>query len=266
MKVVRVQGGLGNQLFCLAFARSVALITGAPVGLDLSSYGADPYGRAFDLRDLVRDLGVFAFVMCPWRGSRARRLLGRWIPTPAYVVEGEAPASPAALKDLVRRGAYFDGYWQNEAFILDLAGFRAAFRRQIAARAAPGGAPGALIHYRTYKEERRARARAVPGPDFFRAALDGIGPGAPPGEVFLVSDDPDLALARLGDTGAGVQALRGGTPWDDLARMMSARNLILTNSSFSWWGGVCSDAARIYYPADHGFAHYPRPAARFITI
>jgi hypothetical protein len=51
-----------------------------------------------------------------------------------------------------------------------------------------------------------------------------------------------------------------------MARIMAARNLILTNSSFSWWGGVCGVATSIFYPANQGFAHYPRPAARFIQI
>jgi hypothetical protein len=82
----------------------------------------------------------------------------------------------------------------------------------------------------------------------------------------VVSDDPDLALQRLADIGAPVQALGVGGPWDDLALMVGAHNLILTNSSFSWWGGVCSDATRIFYPKDRGFTHYPWPARRFVQI
>jgi len=266
MKIVRVQGGMGNQLFCLAFARSVALLTGAPVGLDVASYGADAYGRHFTLTGLARDLGLFEVVRRPWRGSRPRRLLGRLIRTKGHVVEAEAPTSPSALEALVNRGVYFDGYWQNEAFILDIEGFRDACRREIGHRAAPAAALSTVIHYRTYREERLPWARRAPSPDFFRQALERIAEGAPGGDIFLVSDHPDLALARLGDIGARVQALRGGTPWDDMARIMAARNLILTNSSFSWWGGVCGVAARIFYPANQGFAHYPRPAARFIQI
>jgi hypothetical protein len=267
MKVVRVQGGLGNQLFGLAFARSVALLTGAPVALDLSSYGADSYGRRFVLTDLARDLGLTELVQTPWRGSRPRRLLGRLIRTRAYVVEQEAPARHEDLRAMAMQGAYFDGYWQNEAFIVDLAGLRDALVREITLRAAPVAARSTVIHFRTYKEERTPRARGVPGPDFFRLALERIwAAGESRDDVALVSDDTELALARLGDLGAPVQAVRGGGPWDDLALMMAARNLILTNSSFSWWGGICADAARIYYPVNRGFAHYPWPAGRFIQL
>ncbi len=266
MKIVRVQGGLGNQLFCLAFARSVALLTGAPVALDVASYGADPHGRHFTLAALAQDIGLFEVVRHPWRSSRPRRLLGRLIRTRSYVVERAAPASPSGLDALIRRGVYFDGYWQSQAFIVDLEGFRAAFRREIARRATQAAALSTIIHYRTYKEERLPWARSVPGPDFFREALGRIASGAPSGEVFLVSDDPDLALVRLGDIGAPVRALTGGSPWDDMARMVAAENLILTNSSFSWWGGICSDAARVFYPRNQKFAHYPWPARRFIEI
>jgi hypothetical protein len=265
-KTVRVHGGLGNQLFCLAFARSVALLSGAPVALDVASYAADSYGRHFDLTEFARDLGDLQIVRRPWLGSRPRRLLGRLIRTGTYVVEGTAPAGAAALGAMVQGGGYFDGYWQNEAFILDLEGFRNAFRREIARRVTAKGPLSTVIHYRTYKEERSPRARATPGPDFFRRALRRIAAERLPGDVFLVSDDPDLALARLGDIGTPVQALRGGGPWDDMAIMVAAQNLILTNSSFSWWGGICADAAKIFYPANQGFAHYPWPASRFIEI
>jgi hypothetical protein len=56
------------------------------------------------------------------------------IRTKGHVVEAEAPTSPSALEALVERGVYFDGYWQNEAFILDIEGFRDA----CAARSATG--------------------------------------------------------------------------------------------------------------------------------
>jgi len=266
MKVVRVQGGLGNQLFCLAFARSVALLTGAPVALDVASYGADPYGHHFTLTDLAQGMGLFSVERHPWRNSRPRRLLGRLIRTKTYVAERGPPASPSALEALVRGGVYFDGYWQNEAYIVDLEGFRAAFRHEIARRATQAAALSTVIHYRTYKEERLPWARSVPGPDFFREALGRIVARGSRGEVCLVSDDPDLALLRLGNIGAPLQALKGGGPWDDMARMVAAGNLILTNSSFSWWGGICSDAEAVFYPRNQKFVHYPWPAGRFIEI
>jgi hypothetical protein len=121
MKTVRMQGGLGNQLFCLAFARSVARLSASPVGIDLAAFGADRYGRTFALRDLALALGDFRLV---------RRPLADWLPRamplPGRVREGTPPADESALAALVARGAYFNGYWQDERYIADPAGFIAA--------------------------------------------------------------------------------------------------------------------------------------------
>ena len=53
MKTVKMQGGIGNQLFCLAFARSVTRLSREPVAIDLASFSTDRYGHAFALEDLA---------------------------------------------------------------------------------------------------------------------------------------------------------------------------------------------------------------------
>ena len=59
-----------------------------------------------------------------------------------------------------------------------------------------------VIHYRTYKEEIRRRARRTPGPGYVRGALARVEATlGRPAEVALVSDDPALALRTLGDVG-----------------------------------------------------------------
>jgi hypothetical protein len=267
MKTVRLRGGLGNQLFTLAFAHTVARLTGERVGLDVASFGADAYGREFILAPLASDLGGFDVVRKPAFNLRPVRLLGRLIPNRSYRAEGAAPADLAGLKALVSRAAYFDGYWQHEVYIADPEAFRAAARRLIAGQASPQLERPVVIHYRTYKEERRPEAQTVPGPDFFRGALARIQASAGEvAEIALVSDDPGLALERLGDIGAPVRPVTGTGLWDDMALLMGARNLILSNSSFSWWGGFCSEADQIFYPQRRGMIHYPWPARRFTCL
>lgn len=267
MKTVRLHGGLGNQLFTLAFAHTVACLTGERVGLDVASFGADAYGRAFILAPLAGDLGGFDVVRRPVFSARPVRWLGRLIPSAVYRAEGAAPADFVSLKALVSSAAYFDGYWQNEIYMADPEAFRAAARRLIAGQASPQPQRQVVIHYRTYKEERRPQAQTVPDPEFFRRALAQIqATSGGVGDVALVSDDPDLALERLGDIGAPVRPVTGGSPWDDMALLMGARHLILSNSSFSWWGGFCSEADQIFYPQRRGMTHYPWPAGRFTCL
>jgi hypothetical protein len=265
VKTIKMQGGLGNQLFCLAFARSAARLSGGPVVLDLAPFAADRHGRRFDLAALARRLGLSQFTRRPLLSARPTTAVFRLLPIPGYVSEGAPPADEAGLAALVARGGYFNGYWQDERYIADPRGMAAATRAFVLERAPPVPTAGVVLHYRTYKEERRARNRLTPDAAYVRAALAEIeARGAPTTDIRLVSDDPALALQRLGDLGRPITVAADAGPWADLALMMKARALILSNSSFSWWGGFCGDAETVIYPRPGGYVHYPAPAARFI--
>ena len=267
MKTVKMQGGIGNQLFCLAFAHSVARLSEEPVAIDLAAFGSSRYGHAFDLEDLAIDLGDIRFGSCGWLGSRPTTALMRAAPLPGYVSEGEPPADVAALAALIGRGRYFNGYWQNEAYIARPEQFAARARELVLRRGGAVPRRDVVIHFRTYREEVRAKARRTAGGDYVRAALSRIearlGQAA---EVCLVSDDPGRALLALGDLGREITVVTGAGPWADLALLMRAGALVLTNSSFSWWGGFCGEAAVAVYPRADGFFHYPIPAARFTCV
>jgi hypothetical protein len=272
MKTVKMQGGIGNQLFCLAFADSVARLGHDPVAIDLEAFRSDRYGHAFDLQDLALALG-FRLVRHGLMGSRPATALmraaplARIAPLIGYVSEGAPPTDEAALAAFVGSGRYFNGYWQNQAYIAHPAEFAAQVRAVVRRRATPATPRDVVIHYRTYKEEIRPSARRTPGPSYVRAALGRIeatlGRSA---EVCLVSDDPALALRTLGDLGREVTVAASPDAWSDMGLLMAARALVLTNSSFSWWGGFCGDAALAIYPAADGYFHYPIPSARFVCV
>jgi hypothetical protein len=267
MKTVKMQGGIGNQLFCLAFAHSVARLSGEQVAIDLAAFGSDRYGHVFEVEDLAVRARDVSMVSRPLMAGRLTTALMRVAPLRGYVSEGAPPADGAGLARLIAMGRYFNGYWQNEAYIALPEEFVALTREAVFRRADAPPRRDVVIHYRTYKEEIRKRARRTPGARYVRDALARIeaklGRAA---EVALVSDDPALALRTLGDVGRRITVVSGGGPWDDMALLMNARALVLTNSSFSWWGGFCGRAEMAVYPLADGFFHYPIPAARFACV
>ena len=273
MKTVKMQGGIGNQLFGLAFAHSVGRLSGGQIALDLAAFRADRYGHAFELEDLVRGRGDMRLVDRGWLGARPTTAFMRAAPVSrvarlaGYVSEGEPPAGEAALARLIARGRYFNGYWQDEAYIARPDVFTARVREAVLRRAGPAPRREVVIHYRTYREEIRSRARRTPGGEYVRAAISRI--EATLGratEVCLVSDDPAVALRTLGDVGRQLTVVADAGPWADMALLMRARALVLTNSSFSWWGGFCGEAEAVIYPQADGYFHYPAPAARFVCV
>lgn len=267
MRTVKIQGGLGNQLFGLAFARSLRLAQGGPVALDIASYRWDKYGRRFMVGEIVERIGGLAIVERPLLAHRLSSAAARLIPVRAPGFNRETP--PCEGFDLTafagRRG-YFDGYWQDEAYILDGDAWPSLFGDFVTARtAAPARPADLVIHYRTYKEENHPAFSLAPGRDYFLRALEVVEKTCPSGsEVMLVSDDAALALERIGDIGRRV-VVRDSEGWvDDMDLMLNAKALILTNSSFSWWAGYCGRADVVTYPSRGRLFHYPMPAARFI--
>ena len=265
MKTVKLQGGLGNQLFCLGFAYTVGRLSGESVALDLASFDADRYGHEFDLLRLAEQVAM-PVTRGPLLSSRTVTAMMRRCPMLGYFSDRAVPpADRAKLAALVRTGRYFNGYWQNEAW-LDPS-FRDIARDFLLERAGPGPSPSVVIHSRTYKEEVRPGRRATPDSDWFARCMDRLeAAGADLSDIALISDDPALALTRIGDVGRPIRAATGGTAWSDMALLIRARALILTNSSFSWWGGWCGEATMVLYPAKGALFHYPAPAHRFTVV
>ena len=264
MKTVKMQGGLGNQLFCLGFADTVARLTGETVALDLASFSADRYGHDFDLAPLGTILGM-RLTRRPLMSARPVTALMRRVPTAGYVSEGATIPDHDSLGRLAKSGRYFNGYWQNEAYMS--APFRKLARDFLLDRAGPTPQRGIVIHCRTYKEEVRPERRAVPAADWFIRCFERLESlGVDTSDIALISDDPALALSWLGDIGRPVRAVTEGTASTDMALLLKARTLILTNSTFSWWGGYCGEAATILYPAKGRLFHYAAPPARFTVV
>jgi hypothetical protein len=241
MRTVRLRGGLGNQLFGVAFAHSVGHVTGDPVAIDVSGFGRDRYGRAFVTRNLAIDLGLVI---------EARATLWavmRRAPLPGQIIEGSPPSDLAAL---ALRGRRFDGYWQNEAYIAVPDTIRTRIRRFLDSMSAGANAHDIVIHHRSYHEETIPSRRRGPSPDYVARATDLIqGRHGETSDIVVISD-----------------ATPGADPFADMAVLLKARALILANSSFSWWAGYCGDATTVTYPARGGAFHYPAPARRFVVV
>ena len=135
-----MQGGIGNQLFCLAFTHSVARLSDGPVAIDLAAFASSRYGHAFVLQDPARGLGDIRLVRRPIMAARLTTALMRAAPVGGYVVEGPPPADEAAFAALVARGRYFNGYWQNEAYVARPNEFVARAREAVVNARAGAGA------------------------------------------------------------------------------------------------------------------------------
>ena len=252
MIVVRLCGGLGNQLFQYATGRRLADSRGAELVLDLAWYERTPSfntPRKYELdRYPVRARTTTATEdwSCRLHGVRLLRsvpIVRRW----RNFRERSFDFDPSVLS--LPDDTYLDGYWQSDRYFADVSD---AIRVEATPRSPAGtqdrrvgeaiAATSAVsVHVRRgdYVSQRAAAAfHGTCSPDYYRAALAMIVRHVPNPHFFVFSDDVDWARRHIAPLGPIVFVDHNGpdAAFQDLRLMASCKHHVIANSSFSWWG------------------------------
>jgi len=270
--VVKVNGGLGNQLFQYAMGRALALRSGAELLLDLRFFEltGSHTPRAFELglfhtRFAAADASTLAHFDPPQPASRLARILKRAFPAPGApyrIAERGFPFDPSVAR--VNRDAYFDGHWQSERYFIDN---ERTIREDLAFRPALSAMSEALLqqirdepnaaslHVRRGDYVHHPQASAFHGlcdPAYYAAAMQQLCESTPPSRYFVFSDDIAWAKDNLTFRAPAtfVDHNSGDQSWQDMRLMMACKHHIIANSSFSWWGAWLNsfDQKRVVAP------------------
>jgi hypothetical protein len=257
-----LQGGLGNQLFQVVLARTLAARHGRELLVDPVLLRS----RLRRLRGVTpRSLspllaGRLPLVATPWHHRAAGRLAARWGGSAAAWVLTDTALERAVEAEALPEGLGAIRLLRTHATHPALFGpaFQPAWE-ELAAALEPlrsGPPPALALHVRRgdYLQPRSGFFPLEPG--YYRRALEfieespalaaraGLG-GASPPLLHLFTDDPAWCRTYLGDAGWDLR-IEAGSPEQDLARLASARVLITSNSSFS---AVAAHLARLRDPA-----------------
>ena len=261
MGIVKLQGGLGNQMFQYAAGRSLSLRLGTPLKLDRSRMdhpvpGSTPWRYALGAMHIGEDFADTREVeeLSGQERTGLRKLVHR-----VRRATGLSPPRATVLRDRdfrflpefheVSGDVYLDGYWQSEKYFL---GISETVRREFSLRRplegvdrefgeAIGRDDSVSIHVRRgdYVSNPEAnRFHGLCGAGYYRRCMAIVSEkvGAPRFVVF--TDDPAWARGNM-DVPRGTAFVDWDQPRDgsvDLELMRRCRHHILANSSFSWWG------------------------------
>lgn len=262
---IRLEGGLGNQLFQYAAARAAAARLGCPLEVAVIGAPATPNEtpRDFALDWLVPPV---ALVAGDGPGRLARRLMRafpRAVPKGNFVEAGFA-YDPRILE--IAPGTTLMGYFQSwryfddcaselRAEIVQAAPSSAWFDETAASLAALG--PWTAVHIRRgdYANARNAAFHGLLGRGYYATALEQVRRHVPEGPIVIFSDEPTVARAMLTDaTGPWELVLvtppPSSHPMESVMLMGRASAIVSANSSFSWWGAwLAGPAATVVTPA-----------------
>jgi len=255
--VARIKGGLGNQLFCYAAARRMALVNDAELIIDdVSGFTYDDkYRRRYQLDHFNIDSRKLATGERLTRvGRYLRRAYNARLPfcQRSYIQQESADFDPRLLQIKPRGTVYIEGYWQSEYYFKDVA---STIREDLRITAPTDslnlsiaqhirGSSAIAVHVRFFDEPNVLGANNAPS-NYYARAIERMESLVPDAHYFLFSDQPDAArtLIRLpNDRVTTVSHNKGDdNAYADLWLMAQCRHFIIANSTFSWWGAWLSN-------------------------
>jgi Glycosyl transferase family 11 len=286
MVIVRITGGLGNQLFMYAAGRRLALHHATPLKLDISGYGTyltrlyhlDQFHLA---QDLASPEDIARFKSAPSQAPKRKRAQLRWNPFAARRSEADGGCVFQAgdslagtyLPEILRtpRDVYLDGYWQSEQYFKpveqvirgdlrfrsELAGDNLATAQQIS------GVAAVSLHIRRGDYATNRNLSEILGLlplEYYHRAIERIAATVAAPHFFVFSDDPGWAKdnLRIGFPASFVCHNGPAAPHEDLRLMSLCRYHITANSSLSWWGAwLCENSAKTIIAPERWFLKVP---------
>jgi hypothetical protein len=280
MIVVKLMGGLGNQMFQYATGRRLALRHGVPLKLDLTFLEGNQVGST-PRRFALHCFSIEASKATPWEVAL---MTGRGTSFVLHSVVARLSGAIRGFSQYRERwfqhdpevlclpdNVYLEGYWQSPRYFDDSAEI---IRREFNLKTEPEGKNHELadridsvaavsLHVRRGDYVSNANAYAyhgVCGLDYYSAAITAMLQQIEKPEIFVFSDDSAWCRKNL-RLPVPVQFVdhNHDQPHEDLRLMSRCRHHIIANSSFSWWGAWLGQASdKIVYAPQRWFADKSR--------
>lgn len=252
MVIIKLKGGLGNQMFQYTCARYLAEKNNDVLKLDLSWYRLDgiPSG------DTVRHYGLDQFTISAqaasdeeivrvggrpsWFGSFVKKVVNKLRPITSYVFDPRV---------LARRGdVYLEGFFQSEKYFKDI---ESIIRNEFRLKSAMGEAAHLIlqdieqsnaisIHIRRGDYVTNNKASTFHGscsPEYYRIAIDATIKRVELPKFFVFSDDIARVKENIKIPSPVVYVSNSNiADHEELILMSKCKHNIIANSSFSWWG------------------------------
>jgi hypothetical protein len=253
MIVVRICGGLGNQLFQYAAGRRLAIEYQTELLLDLEWFRSTPASntlRAFELSQYPIAAQPVVGLDERWCRFHGGRLTGRLgISWGGWRLFRERSFDFDETVITIGDNTYLSGYWQSFRYFEEISDL---IRTELTPTIPPTANDDQLlkimsstnsvsVHVRRGDYISQKAAAAVHGscsPEYYDAALKLLCSQMPDPVFFIFSDDVNWVKNNMKFPGQTifVEHNDSASAFQDLRLMATCKHHIIANSSFSWWG------------------------------
>ncbi|HED06224.1 MAG TPA: alpha-1,2-fucosyltransferase [Ignavibacteria bacterium] len=252
MIIIRIGGGLGNQLFQYALGRNLSLTKNIPLRLDLSWFKTNldrEYKlKYFNTREIIATDSELKKIKRYQKINSGRYFLHNLLFSneSIYIEEKQFHFNSKVLdiKDI----AYLIGYWQTEKYFENI---KDIIRKDFTLKNEPSGfykndeqeireKNSVSLHIRRGDYITNGIANANMGVcslEYYKKAVNIIKDSVNNPTFFIFSDDIDWATENLQiDSPAVFVSDKKLKDYEELILMSKCKHNIIANSSFSWWG------------------------------
>jgi hypothetical protein len=261
MIIVKLKGGMGNQMFQYAIGRHLAIKHNTQLKLDLTFLLDRTPRKEFVFRDY--DLDIFNLdvefatpeELKPFKELRFSQLtriynvIPKILGRPYILIEPHFHFAKEVLN--TPDGIYLDGYWQSESYFKDIEDrirkdftFRIPFDEKAADMAAKiKSEPGAVclnVRRADFVTSKRAEQfHGFIGLDYYQKAVDLLSKKIDNLHLFIFSDDIEWCSENLkfDHLTTFVTKEYAGKKYEAYLQLMTlCHYYIIPNSTFAWWG------------------------------
>lgn len=249
MIIVRIFGGLGNQMFQYSAGRALSCRLNVPLKLDLrwlsryhTPFQLDKFGIVCEHPSAVECLRYtwFPFDQHPFFFYVK---LVRFVNRTFYL---EKSLRYDEKFNLLGAERFLFGYFQSEKYFADFEKvIRDDFSRNLDTSLYENEVISALMHENVtvmqfrrgdYVTNKAANTSIGLLPfDYYQRGLNHVRSTRGDGPLLIFSDDIEWCKANVTLPEAVFVQRRGGSPIDDMLLAARCHNFILANSTFSWW-------------------------------
>lgn len=267
MIIIKLKGGLGNQLFQYAIARQLAFTNKTTFKMDVSmfsNYKLHTYSIwPLNIEEnIASEEEIKVFTASPQGKIEGivRKLLHR-SPRRAktYIQEKYFHFDQAILK--LPDNIFLDGYWQSEKYFPNV---KETLRKEFLVKTPAIGKNEKILkqidsgesinihvrraNYITNKHTNKIHGTC--GINYYKKCISAIAEKVKNPYFFIFSDDPNWTKnnLKLNYPTIFVTHNDATTDYEDLRLMTHCKHHIIANSTFSWWGAwLCNNPNKIIF-------------------
>lgn len=274
MTIIKLNGGLGNQMFQYAFGRNLAIKNNTELKLDISAFKNmpsqnTPRNYALGVFNINENI-VISKELKKYKKSIAMKFFQKItdIFPGNYIYETKFNFNPKIAQ--LSKDAYLDGYWQTEKYFKNTENIiRNEFtlknnmgEKALSAVSQINNTNSVSIHIRRGDYIVDKKTNAYHGSctlDYYRKAVGIIKGKIDNPYFFIFSDDIPWVKNNLKiDCNVIFVSKEGMKDYEEMILMSKCKHNIIANSSFSWWGAWLNNNSKKIVIAPKKWFNNPR--------